>query len=150
MGVVTRVLVLQVAGRLLLGGAQQRDAAVAAGIGLSTLQRYLTQQDVFVLHQRKLRPGCLSLSDREEIRVGVERGESDATIAGRIGCHRATVWREIARNGGRRSYRAVRSDNLAAQAARRPKTGWTLERPWLWAQVQALLHADNTWYPNEV
>lgn len=134
---------------MLLAGAQQRDAAAAAGIGLSTLQRYLTQQDVFVLHQRKLRPGCLSLADREEIRVGIARGEPDAVIAGRIECHRATVWREIDRNGGRRNYRAVRSDNEAAHAARRPKTGWTLQRPWLWAAVQALLRTKQ-WSPQQI
>lgn len=134
---------------MLLAGAQQRDAATAAGIGLSTLQRYLTQQDVFVLHERKLRPGCLSLADREEIRVGIERREPDAVIADRIGCHRATVWREIDSNGGRRSYRAVRSDNEAAQAARRPKLGWTLQRPWLWAQVQALLRTEQ-WSPLQI
>ena len=149
MGVVTKVAALQVAGRLLLGGAPQRDAAAAAGIGLSTLQRYLTQQDVFMLHQRKLRPGCLSLSDREEVRVGVERGESDAVIAVRVGCHRSTVWREIARNGGRSQYRAVRSDNLAACAARRAKPGWTIERPWLWARVQDLLR-DGQWSPLQI
>jgi len=151
MGAELRVSVaaLEVAGRLLLAGAQQVDAAAAAGIGLSTLQRYLQQQDVFVLHQRKLRPGCLSLSDREEIRVGIERGESDATIADRIGCHRATVWREIDRNGGRRKYRAVRSDNEAAQDARRQKAGWTVERPWLWAEVQALLRSKQ-WSPLQI
>lgn len=151
MGAETKVSVvaLEVAGRLLLAGAQQRDAAAAAGIGLSTLQRYLTEQDVFVLHERKLRPGCLSLSDREEIRVGIERREPDAVIAARIGCHRATVWREIDRNGGRRGYRAVRSDNEAAQAARRPKTGWTVERPWLWAEVQRLLRTEQ-WSPLQI
>lgn len=148
-GVQVSVGALEVAGRLLLAGSQQRDAAAAAGIGLSTLQRYLQQQDVFVLHQRKLRPGCLSISHREEIRVGVERDESDVTIAGRIGCHRATVWREIARNGGRRGYRAVRSDNQAARDARRPKYGWTVERPWLWAEVQALLRTKQ-WSPVQI
>jgi len=151
MGAETKVSVaaLEVAGRWLLAGAQQVDAAAAAGIGLSTLQRYLQQQDVFVLRERKLRPGCLSLSDREEILVSVERGEPDATIAARIGCHRATVWREISRNGGRRKYRAVRSDNLAARATRRPKLGWTLERPWLWAEVQALLRTLQ-WSPLQI
>lgn len=148
-GVQVSVASLEVAGRLLLAGAQQREAAAAAGIGLSTLQRYLTQQDVFVLHERKLRPGCLSLSDREEIRVGIERREPDAVIAARIGCHRGTVWREIDRNGGRRSYRAVRSDNEAAHAARRPKSGWTLQRPWLWAQVQVLLRTEQ-WSPLQI
>ena len=59
------VAALEVAGRWLLAGAQQVDAAAAAGIGLSTLQRYLTQQDVFVLRERKLGPGFLSVSDRE-------------------------------------------------------------------------------------
>jgi IS30 family transposase len=140
---------VELAGRLLLEGVSQRDAASAAGLGLSTLQRYLHEQDVFVLRERKLRPGCLSLADREEVRVGIERGESDAVIAGRIGCHRATVWREISRNHGRAKYRAVRADNQAANAALRPKVGWTVERSWLWSEVQSLLRTKQ-WSPQQI
>lgn len=132
------------AGRLLRAGWQQRAVAAEVGIGLSTLQRYLSNDDVFVLKERKRRSNALDLSQREEIRVGVERGEADAVIAARIGCHRSTVWREIRAGGGRRAYRAVRAQNAADERARRPKPGWTVQRPHVWAMVQEWMRQNQS------
>lgn len=53
----------------------------------------------------------LILHDREEIRAGLERHESDVVISARLGRHRCTIKSEIRRNGGRDRYRAT-----AAQA----------------------------------
>ena len=83
--------VLSEAGRLLRSGMQQVDVAAAVGIGLSTLQRYLTDDDVAMFQERKRRPGALTLEQREEIRVGIEHRRSDVEIDTRIGCHRSTV-----------------------------------------------------------
>ncbi|MDK1017075.1 MAG: helix-turn-helix domain-containing protein [Actinomycetota bacterium] len=47
----------------------------------------------------KTRNGELLLEDREEIRVGIDRDESDSAIGERIGKRRCTVWREIKFNG---------------------------------------------------
>ena len=48
-------------------------------------------------------PGSrLSLVEREEIALGVARGESLGVIAGRIGRYASTVSRELARNSNRR------------------------------------------------
>jgi transposase, IS30 family len=141
--------VLGEAGRLILAGATQRQAAAGAGMGYSTLLRYLANNDVAMFHERKRRPGTLTLGQREEIRVGIEHRCSDAEIAARVGCARSTVWREIARNGGRRGYRATAADNQAARLACRPKQGWTVARPVVWARVQELLMAKK-WSPEQI
>ena len=97
----------------------------------STSRTGLSDERLAVTCDRKRRPGSLSAVEREEIRVGIETGESDDEIASRIGRHRSTIWREIAANGGRGHYQAAAAEERAARAARRPKTPWTERRPWL-------------------
>ena len=130
-------------------GATQLEAAKMAGIGISTLGRCLRGERVDMAYVRIRPAGALSLSEREEIRVGIEAGEPGSAIAERIGRHRSTVWREIAANGGRRRYRAALAEGRAARAARRPKTPWTEERSWLWREVQELLRAKK-WSPEQI
>jgi transposase, IS30 family len=64
----------------------------------------------------------LSLAEREEIALGVARGESYRVIGARIGRPASTVSREVRRNGPRKRYRALRAQALAEERARRPKT----------------------------
>ncbi len=63
----------------------------------------------------------LTLREREEISRGIASGESLRSIARRMGRAPSTVSRELARNGGRRRYRAHRADRAAWGRARRPK-----------------------------
>ena len=72
-------------------------AAGGAGIGLSTLERYLADHDVVVMgEKRQRRRGSLTDVQREEIRVGIELGESDIQIkVFGSGVTASTVWREI-------------------------------------------------------
>lgn len=141
--------VLREASGLMVAGATQRQAAAGAGMGYSTLLRYLANDDVAMFQVRTRRSGTLSFEQREEIRVGIELRCSDSVIAARIGCVRSTVWREIARNGGRRAYRAGAADNRAAREACRVKYGWTVERPQVWARVQELL-VTKKWSPQQI
>ena len=141
--------VLCEAGRLLRCGWSQVEVAAAVGIGYSTLLRYLANDDVAMFQERRRRSGTLTLAQREEIRVGIEHCCSDIEIAARIGCARSTVWREIARNGGRRAYRAAVADNQAARLACRPRQGWTLERAQVWVRVQELL-LTKKWSPQQI
>ena len=63
----------------------------------------------------------LSLEEREEISRGLASGDSLRSIAVRLGRSASTVSRELARNGGRSGYRALRADRAAYRRARRPK-----------------------------
>jgi IS30 family transposase len=99
----------------------------------------------------------LSLADREEIAVGLARGESYRRIGARLDPPRpaSTISREVARNGPRGRYRAVRAQALAEVRARRPKEaklagnaelrGWVqgkLVQRWSPEQVSARLAAE--------
>ncbi len=67
-------------------------------------------------------PGvALRLTEREEIRAGLERGWSCRRIARELGRDPSTVSREVCRNGGRHDYRAVKADRRARRCRRRPK-----------------------------
>ncbi len=132
----------------LAGGATAAGAANAAGISAFTLRKYRRQQ-AMAMRQRKARAGCLTLEEREEIRVGIEAGDSDAAIARRLGRHRGTIGREVAAAGGRAQYRAFAAQARAAGAARRPKPDWTERRPWLWGAVQDAMRSKK-WSPEQV
>ncbi|MEO1240813.1 MAG: IS30 family transposase [Pseudomonadota bacterium] len=64
---------------------------------------------------------ALSLVEREEISRGLRGGLSLRCIARQLGRSPSTIIREVKRNGGRRAYRAVHSDQAAWDRARRPK-----------------------------
>ena len=101
-----------------------------------------------VRHRRHPRRDTLSLEEREEIRLGIDRQHTDAEIARRLGRHRGTIGREINANGGRKSYRAYRAHDRADRVARRPKVSWIEARPWLWSEVQRLVRL--TWSPEQI
>lgn len=140
---VTRVGLLAIA-----RGSTWAEAARLAGVSDETLRRRILEEGVVVFRDRTPRAGALTLEHREEIRAGIERGDADAEIARRIGCHRGTVGREIAAAGGRSSYRAFRAQERADQAARRTRNSWTESRPWLWAEVQSQLRLR--WSPEQI
>lgn len=62
-----------------------------------------------------------SLSEREEISRGLAADRSFRAIARSVSRAPSTISREVRRNGGRKAYRAARSDQRAWDCARRPK-----------------------------
>ena len=130
-------------------GATHAEAAAKAGVSINTLERWLAKETVCVLQDRVARPNALTLEDREEIRVGIERNETDARIAGRLGRHRGTIGREITAGGGRALYRAFSAQGRADVAARRPKKRWWEQRPELWAEVCRAIIEEH-WTPKAV
>jgi IS30 family transposase len=141
--------VVGVALRAVARGATYAEAAALAGMSERTVCRCVAEEAVVVLRDRKVRDGCLTLEHREEIRVGIDRGESDAAIGVRLARHRGTIGREIKAGGGRAGYRAFRAQDRADESARRPKQRWFEERPWLWEHVVVLLRTE-TWSPEQV
>ena len=63
----------------------------------------------------------LSIEERVEIKLALQRGEPLRRIAARIGRSASTVCREINNNGGRDDYRPVPAHRRACLAAKRPK-----------------------------
>lgn len=65
-------------------------------------------------------PGRLTLSEREEISLGLRCGETFSAIAKSLDRNLSTVSREVAANGARANYRAWRAHDCACRQARRP------------------------------
>ena len=99
----------------------------------------------------------LSLTDREEIAIGLARGESYRVIGARLDPPRpaCTISREVRRNGPAKRYRALRAQAWAEERAQRPKTAklagneelrdWVqrhLEKKWSPEQISALLKLE--------
>ncbi|MDQ3871284.1 MAG: IS30 family transposase [Chloroflexota bacterium] len=93
-------------------------------------------------------PRRLSLAEREEISRGLRAGESLRRIGGRVGRAASTISREVAHNGGRRSYRAWQAERVAADRARRPKRAKLATSRRLRMAVEALL--ARRWSPAQI
>ncbi len=86
----------------------------------------------------------LSLVEREEIRAGVERGETVTAIAAALRRHRCTISAELSRNGGRQVYRAASAQSRAEAMRARPKAPVLVANPLLAAHVEARLRAKDS------
>jgi IS30 family transposase len=90
----------------------------------------------------------LTAVERETISRGVSAGESVRAMARDLGRAPSTISREIARNGGRRHYRALNAETQAWQRARRPKSSRFAQSPMLRAAVHAKLRVN--WSPEQI
>jgi len=131
------------------GGATYSQAALIGGVSRTTVENLVGEHGVVIQRERRLRPDALTILEREEVMLGVDRGETDAEIAGRLGRHRGTIGREIKAGGGRGAYRAYRAQDRADRAARRTRDPWTVTRPELWDTVAGLL-LTKKWSPEQI
>jgi IS30 family transposase len=90
----------------------------------------------------------LTVAEREEISRGIAAGLSSRAIAAILGRSHSTVSREIARNSGRRRYRAAIADAATWERARRPKPSRLAASPALLAAVRDRLERD--WSPEQI
>lgn len=93
------------------------------------------------------RRGNLTIVEREQILLGVGRGESLSEIARALGRAPSTIAREVANNGGRDRYSAWHAHERARDQARRPKPH-KLRRGKLLREVSRRLR--QLWSPDEI
>jgi transposase, IS30 family len=90
----------------------------------------------------------LSFVEREEISRGLRAGESLRRIAARLGRVPSTISREVARNDGRRGYRAWRAAVATQGRAGRPRLGKLARDARLREAVERLLL--ERWSPEQI
>jgi IS30 family transposase len=93
------------------------------------------------------RAGCLSIGDREQILLGIGRGDSLSGIAKDLQRSPSTITREVNANGGRGQYSAWSAHQRAREHARRPKS-YKLRRGKLHREVSRRL--AQLWSPQEI
>ena len=114
---------------------------------VSVNERILTAGGIRpVIPRRPVR--ALTAAEREEISRGLAAGESLRCIAGRLARPASTISREVARNGGRRQYRAARAERSAMLRRRRPKAAKLATCHALRDEVQSKLEV--CWSPRQI
>lgn len=97
---------------------------------------------------RKRNKQHLTLEEREEIRVALSAKMSLRAIARMLNRSPSTISREVARNRGRRYYKAVDADNRAKRMAKRPKLGILERNPELRKIIMDKLELK--WSPEQI
>ena len=118
------------------------------GRGLETVRRCILLSGG-VRPRRRTRSRCeLTAVEREEISRGLAAEHSCHAIARRMRRAPSSVSREVARNGGRVSYRAAEAEQAAIRRSRRPKASKLALYPRLRAEVEAKLGLR--WSPQQI
>lgn len=130
-------------------GMRVAEVAREIGCSLKTVKRVSRGLGKREMRAVRWCPGSrrLSIKEREEITVALQRGESFSGIARRLGRSTSTISREVNANGGRERYRAWRAHDRAYMEARRPKAS-KLDDPRLAEQVTQWL--QHWWSPEEI
>lgn len=116
--------------------------------GRHAVQKIVERWGGYAPRSRKRGEDRLTLEHREEISRGISAEQSARCIARCIGKHHSSVSREIARNGGRRAYRASLAEQAAWQRTLRPKCCLLRQRPRVCAYVVRGL--QRRWSPQQI
>ena len=144
----TEAEIAEVWTRRAAGESPTRIARHMGRVDGSTLRRLVHAAGGIRPRPRKRARIALSLQEREEISRGLAAADSLRSIARRIGRSPSTVSREVARNHGRRNYRASNADLAALIRAGRPKPAKFTICERLRVEVTARLKAN--WSPQEI
>jgi IS30 family transposase len=87
----------------------------------TSVHKILAETGGFRPPQRRRNAKALTLAEREEVSRFLAEGWSLRWIASKLGRAPLTISREMARNGGRDTYRAVQAEDAAWDRARRSK-----------------------------
>jgi len=136
--------------RLAAGGATYREILEEVDTSMGAITIVFKQWGGVTRWDQRWEPSPhrLSLDDRIEVKLGLERAESYMRIADRIGRHKSTVCREVNRNGGREGYKPAEAHDRAWERARRPKPAKLEENPKLCRRVISDL--TKLWSPEEI
>lgn len=134
--------------RRLASGERYGEVAGAVGVSTRTIIRFVQAEGMPGPRRQDRSPRHLSTAEREEIRCGLERGDSFRQIAARLDRHPGTISREVNDNGGRDGYRAWKAEQRAEELAARPKPTVFDRTPRLAAYVEAKLALK--WSPQEI
>jgi len=130
-------------------GLTQNKVAAALELSQPTVSRILAPLGGVIRLEEWQSSQCrLSLDQRIEIRVGLERGHSYRLIARAIGRDPSTVCREVNANGGRAHYRPMTAQHRAHRLARRPKPTKLSAYPLLRRRVVTDL--QRLWSPQQI
>ncbi len=106
---------------LVMAGGTHGRVGLQVGRNTSVVREVIASTGGVRPPTRRRAPDRLTVAEREDIACGVAAQLSVRAIARRLGRPASTVSRELARNGGRRSYRPSVADQSAWQRASRPK-----------------------------
>ncbi len=130
-------------------GWTQQAVADEVGVSQAAVSRLLGGSgSAFRVEDWSVSSSRLSLNDRIQICLGIERGESFHVIARLIDRNASTVSREVNGNGGRRTYQPMAAHARARRLARRPKPSKLSCHPALRARVEADL--ERLWSPKQI
>jgi|SRR5205085_4197758 len=133
---------------LRLGGATLAKIAAEFGVSIPTVHRVIALRGGVAPRPRCGSGLALQSDQREVISRGLSAGLSLRAIAREIGRAPSTVSREVARNGGRQAYRAIRAGQRSYDQARRRKACKLSVNPQLRIVVANKL--QQRWAPQQI